>query len=107
MTFPVSVDYFNVGPGEDNCASRIEELAHAEEVVCEGAHDVAVFSARWQIREEEFGLPNGLGAIAIGNVDRRGWCIGGEVGGLSLVVAVVMACPSVCDGCEAVVVMRR
>ncbi len=31
---PGFVDYFNVGPGEDNCASCISELAHAEEVVC-------------------------------------------------------------------------
>ncbi len=44
---PSFVDYFNVGPGEDNSASCIAESAHAEEVVCEGAHDVAVFGARW------------------------------------------------------------
>jgi hypothetical protein len=72
---------------------------------CEGAHDVAVFGARWQIWEEEFGLPNGLNALAIGDVDHCGWCIGGESCCRCLVVAVVMACPCVSDGSEVVVVM--
>ena len=102
---PGFVDYFNVGPGEDNCASCIAESAHAEEVVCEGAHDVAVFGARWQIWEEEFGLPNGLNALAIGNVDRCGWCIGGKSCCRGPAVAVVMACPCVRNGSEVVVVM--
>ncbi len=102
---PGFVDYFNVGPSEDNCASCIPESAHAEEVVCEGAHDVAVFDAQWQIWEEEFGLPNGLNALAIGNVDRCVWCIGGESCCRGLAVAVVRACPCVSDGSEVVVVM--
>ncbi len=59
----------------------------------------------WQIWEEEFGLPNGLNALAIGNVDCCGWWIGGESCCRGLAVAVVMACPCVSNGSEVVVVM--
>ena len=45
-------------------------------------------------------------AFCSSNGNRCGRCIGGEVGGKGLSVAVVMACSHVGDGSEVVVVMK-
>ena len=67
---------------------------------------MTVFSAQWQVWEQEFGLTNGLDAFPIGNINRCWRCIGGEVGGRGPAMAVVMACSRVGDGSEVVVVMK-
>ena len=46
---PGAADYLDVGFSEYDFASFVAESADADEVVCEGTHDVAVFGARWQM----------------------------------------------------------
>ena len=67
---------------------------------------MAVFSARWQMWEEEFSLSNGHDAVSVGNADRRWWCIVVAGGHWGSAMAVVMAHSSVGNGSEIGVVME-
>ena len=66
---------------------------------------MAVFGAQCKMWEKEFGLPNGLDAVAVGNVYRPRWFIGGECGARGSAVAVVMACSRVSNGNKVAVIM--